>query len=251
MIEIEAYSETTKSIKKEFLESNKNSNIKVSKLEKPSLGSLGIKTDINKIMGLDIWANMKASDIIEHFNYIPDILLSKSLHIFLNDLYLGMSNPPIGNSDSIIKFLETRLLKIKSGGKSEKLYQLVSQLPQGIRWEFWKRWQIEYELINRQDKKACQYINEKSKINSDNFWQMSRIFCLAIEGKVDQSEFILDLIKSRGFSDEIFENLFQIIKDNEKTLSFKNKNSKIQPIHLIMIHFKGTNKSKLYCAFWN
>ena len=235
MIEIEAYSETTKSIKKEFLESNKNSNIKVSKLEKPSLGSLGIKTDINKIMGLDIWANMKASDIIEHFNYIPDILLSKSLHIFLNDLYLGMSNPPIGNSDSIIKFLETRLLKIKSGGKSEKLYQLVSQLPQGIRWEFWKRWQIEYELINRQDKKACQYINEKSKINSDNFWQMSRIFCLAIEGKVDQSEFILDLIKSRGFSDEIFENLFQIIKDNEKTLSFKNKNSKIQPIHLIMM----------------
>ena len=235
MTAIEAYSETNKLIKKEILESNKNSNIKVSQLDKPSLGSLGVKTDVNKIMGLDIWTNMKASDIIEYFNYIPDIMLSKSLHIFLNNIYLETSNPPIGNSDSIIKFLETRLLKIKSGGKSKKLYQLVSQLPQGIRWEFWKRWQIEYELINRQDKKACQYINEKSKINSDNFWQMSRIFCLAIEGKVDQSEFILDLIKSRGFSDEIFENLFQIIKDNEKTLSFKNKNSKIQPIHLIMM----------------
>ncbi len=235
MTEIKAYSETTKSIKKELLESNKNSSIKVSKLEKPSLGSLGIKTDVNKIMGLNIWANMKASDIIEHFNYIPDIMLSKSLHIFLNDLYLGMSNPPIGNSDSIIKFLEARLLKIKSGGKSEKLYQLVSQLPQGIRWEFWKRWQIEYELINRKDKKACQYINEKSKINSDNFWQMSRIFCLAIEGRVDQSEFILDLIKSRGFSDKIFDNLFQIILNNEKTFSFKNKNGKIQPIHVIMM----------------
>ena len=235
LAKIEAYSETNKSIKKELLENNKNSSIKVSKLEKPSLGSLGIKTDINKIMGLDIWANMKASDIIEHFNYIPDILLSKSIHIFLNDLYLGISNPPIGNSDNIIKFLETRLLKIKSGGNSKKLYQLVSQLPKGTRWEFWKRWQIEFELINRQDEKACQYINEKSKINSDDFWQMSRIFCLAIEGKVDQSEFILDLIKSRGFSDEIFENLFYIIKNNEKTFSFKNKNSKIQPIHVIMM----------------
>ena len=160
VIEIQAYSQNTKSIKTELLESGNNSNIKVSKLKKTSLGSLGITTDANKLMGLDIWTNMEASDIIEHFNYIPDILLSKSFHIFLSDLYLSTSNPPVGNSDNIIKFLETRLLKIKSGGKSEKLYQLVTQLPQGIRWKFWKRWQIEYELINRQDKKACQNINE-------------------------------------------------------------------------------------------
>ena len=235
MAEIEVYSQTTKSTNKEPLDNNKNSIIKVSKLEKPSLGSLGIKTDVNEIMGLDIWTKMKASDIIENFNYIPDILLSKSLHIFLSDLYLTTSNPPIGNSDNIVKFLETRLYKIKSGGESQKLYQLVTQLPGGKRWDFWKRWQTEYELINRQDKKACQYVNKKSKINSDNFWQMARIFCLAIDGKVNQSEFILDLIKSRGFSDKIFENLFQIINNNEKTFNLENEYNKIQPLHVIMM----------------
>ena len=233
--DIEAYSQNTKSTKTDILESNKNSNIKVSKLQKTSLGALGITTHANKIMGLDIWTNMEASDIIDHFNYIPDILLSKSLHIFLSDLYLSTSNPPIGNSDKIIKFLETRLLKIKSGGKSEKLYQLVTQLPQGIRWKFWKRWQTEYELINRQDKKACRKINEISKIDNDNFWQMSRIFCLAIDGKVDQSEFVLDLIKSRGFSDKTFEKLFQIIKENQKIFNPDNDHSKIQPIHVVMM----------------
>ena len=235
MAEIEVYSQTTKSTNKEPLDNNKNSIIKVSKLEKPSLGSLGIKTDVNEIMGLDIWTKMKASDIIENFNYIPDILLSKSLHIFLSDLYLTTSNPPIGNSDNIVKFLETRLYKIKSGGESQKLYQLVTQLPGGKRWDFWKRWQTEYELINRQDKKACQYVNKKSKVNSDNFWQMARIFCLAIDGKVNQSEFILDLIKSRGFSDKIFENLFQIINNNEKTFNLENEYNKIQPLHVIMM----------------
>ena len=235
MAEIEVYSQTTKSTNKEPLDNNKNSIIKVSKLEKPSLGSLGIKTDVNEIMGLDIWTKMKASDIIEHFNYIPDILLSKSLHIFLSDLYLSTSNPPIGNSDNIVKFLETRLYKIKSGGESQKLYQLVTQLPGGKRWDFWKRWQTEYELINRQDKKACQYVNKKSKVSSDNFWQMARIFCLAIDGKVNQSEFILDLIKSRGFSDKIFENLFQIINNNEKTFNLENEYNKIQPLHVIMM----------------
>ena len=235
MAEIEVYSQTTNSTNKEPLDNNKNSIIKVSKLEKPSLGSLGIKTDVNEIMGLDIWTKMKASDIIEHFNYIPDILLSKSLHIFLSDLYLSTSNPPIGNSDNIVKFLETRLYKIKSGGESQKLYQLVTQLPGGKRWDFWKRWQTEYELINRQDKKACRYVNKKSKVNSDNFWQMARIFCLAIDGKVNQSEFILDLIKSRGFSDKIFENLFQIINNNEKTFNLENEYNKIQPLHVIMM----------------
>ena len=235
MAEIQVYAQTTKSTNKEPLDNNKNSIIKVSKLEKPSLGSLGIKTDVNEIMGLDIWTKMKASDIIEHFNYIPDILLSKSLHIFLSDLYLSTSNPPIGNSDNIVKFLETRLYKIKSGGESQKLYQLVTQLPGGKRWDFWKRWQTEYELINRQDKKACQYVNKKSKVNSDNFWQMARIFCLAIDGKVNQSEFILDLIKSRGFSDKIFENLFQIINNNEKTFNLENEYNKIQPLHVIMM----------------
>ena len=235
MAEIEVYSQTTKSTNKELLDNNKNSIIKVSKLEKPSLGSLGIKTDVNEIMGLDIWTKMKASDIIENFNYIPDILLSKSLHTFLSDLYLSTSNPPIGNSDNIVKFLETRLYKIKSGGESQKLYQLVTQLPGGKRWDFWKRWQTEYELINRQDKKACQYVIKKSKINSDNFWQMARIFCLAIDGKVNQSEFILDLIKSRGFSDKIFENLFQIINNNEKTFNLENEYNKIQPLHVIMM----------------
>ena len=235
MAEIEVYSQTTKSTNKEPLDNNKNSIIKVSKLEKPSLGSLGIKTDVNEIMGLDIWTKMKASDIIEHFNYIPDILLSKSLHIFLSDLYLSTSNPPIGNSDNIVKFLETRLYKIKSGGESQKLYQLVTQLPGGKRWDFWKRWQTEYELINRQDKKACRYVNKKSKINSDNFWQMARIFCLAIDGKLNQSEFILDLIKSRGFSDKIFENLFQIINNNKKAFNLENEYNKIQPLHVIMM----------------
>ncbi len=235
MAEIQVYAQTTKSTNKEPLDNNKNSIIKVSKLEKPSLGSLGIKTDVNEIMGLDIWTKMKASDVIEHFNYIPDILLSKSLHIFLSDLYLSTSNPPIGNSDNIVKFLETRLYKIKSGGESQKLYQLVTQLPGGKRWDFWKRWQTEYELINRQDKKACQYVNKKSKVNSDNFWQMARIFCLAINGKVNQSEFILDLIKSRGFSDKIFENLFQIINNNEKTFNLENEYNKIQPLHVIMM----------------
>ena len=211
------------------------SNIKVSELSKPSLGSLGVNTKANKLLGLNIWQNMNAEEIIEHLNYIPDTLASKYLQNFLNDLYLSTSVPPIGKSDEILKFLETRLFKIKNSGQSKNLYQLVKQLPNGERWKIWRKWQIEYELITRQDKKACQFINNESKVNFENFWQMARIFCLSIEGKRDQSKFILDLIKSRGFEDQIFEVLFQSIYNETNSVDFKKIKNKIQPLHLVMM----------------
>ena len=225
----------TNDFNKEVSSNKINANIKVSKLAKPSLGSLGVKTEVNNLMGLNIWQNLKVDEIIEHLNYIPDNLASKHLQIFLNDLYISASVPPEGKSKQILKFLETRLFKIKNSGQSNNLYKLVSQLPKGNRWEMWRKWQIEYELINRKDKKACQFINLKSKSNLTDFWQMARIFCLSIEGKRDQSEFILDLIKSRGFNDEIFEDLFQSIYNEVNVLNIENNKNKIQPIHIVMM----------------
>ena len=229
-----AFSQTNEA-SNELTSQNINNDIKVSKLAKPSLGSLGINTEVNKLIGINIWQNMEAKEIIEHLNYLPDILSSKYLQTFLNNIYISTSVPPKGKSDEILKFLETRLFKIKNSGKSENLYNLVTQLPKGKKWEIWRRWQTEYELINRQDKKACQFINEESKINFLNFWQMARIFCLSIEGKRDQSEFILDLIKTRGFEDQIFEDLFQSIYNENKTLNFEDKKNQIQPLHIVMM----------------
>ena len=220
---------------KEVSSNNVNAEIKVSKLAKPSLGSLGVKTEVNNLMGLNIWQNLKVEEIIEHLNYIPDNLASKHLQIFLNDLYISASVPPEGESNQILKFLETRLFKIKNSGQSKNLYKLVSQLPKSNRWDMWKKWQIEYELINRKDKKACEFINVESKSNVKNFWQMARIFCLSIEGKRDQSEFVLDLIKSRGFNDEIFEDLFESIYNEVNVLNIENKKNKIQPLHIVMM----------------
>ena len=198
----------TNDFNKEVSSNNVNDEIKVSKLAKPSLGSLGIKTELNNLMGLNIWNNLKVEEIIEHLNYIPDNLASKHFQVFLNDLYISASVPPEGDSNQILKLLKTRLFKIKNSGQSNYLYKLVLQLPKGNRWDIWRKWQIEYELINRKDKKACEFINVESKSNLKNFWQMARIFCLSIEGKRDQSEFMLDLIKSRGFNDMFLKKFF-------------------------------------------
>ena len=158
--------------KKQFTTVSKGFDITVSNLETPSLGSIGVKTKINDILRLDIWQEMSASEIVKQLNYIPDVVSSKALQSILTDLYLSTSNAPKGNSNDIIKFLETRLIKIKSSGQSKKLYQLIEQLPQGKRWKIWKRWLIEYELLTHQDQKACEFIIQESRNNSNHFWQI-------------------------------------------------------------------------------
>ena len=230
-----SWSEISSANQKQYRAVGKITDIKVSQLSIPSLGSIGVKTKINDVMGLDIWQEMTAPEIVKQLNYIPDVVSSKTLQSLLIDLYLSSSNPPQGDSLDIIKFLETRLVKIKSSGQSKKLYQLIKQLPQGKRWETWRRWQIEYELLMHEDKKACEFINKESRNNASYFWKKSRIFCLSINNRLNEAEFMLDLMRSKGFSDEAFENLFKIINGDKTNFKFDKNNNKIKPIHIIMM----------------
>ena len=226
------FSQVLETEKKEF-SLNKKLNVSVTSLGKPSLGSIGVSTKFNDDMNLDIWNNMSASEIVSHLNFIPDVVSSNSLQSHLIDLYLSSSNPPRGNSDEVINFLETRLIKIRRSGQSKKLYEIIKQLPQGERWELWRLWSTEYELLIHEDKRACKLTNKQIEISSDKFWQMSRIFCLLIDDKLNDAEFIFDLIKSRGFSNKNFENLFQLM--NGDTSDFVLDNTIIEPIHIIMM----------------
>ena len=226
------FSQVLETEKNEF-SLNKKLNVSVTSLETPSLGSIGVSTKFNDDMNLDIWNNMSASEIVSHLNFIPDVVSSNSLQSHLIDLYLSSSNPPRGNSDEVINFLETRLIKIRRSGQSKKLYEIIKQLPQGERWELWRLWSTEYELLIHEDKRACKLTNKQIETSSDKFWQMSRIFCLLIDDKLNDAEFIFDLIKSRGFSNKNFENLFQLM--NGDTSDFVLDNAIIEPIHIIMM----------------
>ena len=243
------FSQVLETEKKEF-SLNKKLNVSVTSLGTPSLGSIGVSTKFNDDMNLDIWNNMSASEIVSHLNFIPDVVSSNSLQSHLIDLYLSSSNPPKGNSDEVINFLETRLIKIRRSGQSKKLYEIIKQLPQGERWELWRLWSTEYELLIHEDKRACKLTNQQIKTSSDYFWQMSRIFCLLIDDRPNDAEFIFDLIKSKGFSNKNFENLFQVMNGDKSDFILDKNNIVIEPIHIVMMEtLKIPIKANFIAAF--
>ena len=56
---------------------------------------------------------------------------------------------------------------------------------------------------------------------------MGKVFCLILDGKRDQSILVLDLMKSRGFSNQIFEDLFNNKNISENKIYNTAKNLKI------------------------
>ena len=165
--------------KKEVLD-KKVSSVKIGELNSPSLGSLGIKTNLNDKFGLNLWNDFTAAEAIKSLNYIPDVVSSKFLQTYLVELYSSASIPPSGSPNQIVKFVETKLLKLSSSGASDELEQIVTQLPNGKRWHRWKKWLVEKNLMKKNDKEACNYVSEMLKSNTEPYWRKANLICLLI-----------------------------------------------------------------------
>ena len=217
-----------------------NSNIKSKvitrgKLDSPSLGSIGVDTRVNKKFGLNIWDRFTAVEAIKNLNYLPNVISSNVLQHYLIDLYSSISIPPNGNSDEIVKFLETKLLKISSSGHTERLKEIVIQLPNSPRWERWKKWYVEYNLMKKKDKEACKLVKEFLKRNTSIFWQKSNIVCLLTNQKFNEAKFIHDVLLSQNLMENVFTELFDYIIDETNPNKILFEIEKLEPIHIVML----------------
>ncbi len=222
-------------VKKKEVIRKKVTSIKIGELNSPSLGSIGIKTNLNNKFGLNLWNNLTAQEAIKSLNYIPDIVSSKFLQTYLVDLYSSVSIPPSGSSDEIVKFVETKLLKLSASGASKKLEQIVIQLPNGKRWHRWKKWLVEYNLMKKNDKEACKYVSEILKSNTQPYWRKANLICLLINESFDEANLIHDVMVSENLIDSLFQELFINILDQNNIKTIKNNQVKLTPFHVIML----------------
>ncbi len=224
--------------------------IQIGELKSPSIGSIGIETKLNTKFGLNLWDNFEAKEAIVNLNYLPNVVPSKFLQEYLVDLYSSVSLPPKGETKDIIKFLETKLLKISSSGYVKNLNEIVVQLPNNTRWERWKRWYVEYNLMKKNDDKACDLVNEFLKMDLDNFWQKAKIICLLTKQNFNEANFIHDVLESENLVDEFFADLFKKIVNDETPNKLNHKNVEIEPLHIVMLDIlKHPIKANLIANF--
>ena len=224
-----------KKIKKTQGNLNAKTKVTIGKLNSPSIGSLGVETKLNTKYGLNLWNKFTAKEAIINLNYLPNVVSSNILQSYLVDLYASLSLPPQGNSKDVIKFLEIKLLKISTSGYANYLNDIVKQLPNNSRWERWKKWYVEYNLMKKNDKESCKVVNEFLKTDISNFWKKAKIICLITEQKFDEAKFVHDVMLSQNLVDELFTELFQNLVHKTNNNQLKHVNLQAEPLHIVML----------------
>ncbi|MDC3063257.1 hypothetical protein OA253_01425 [Alphaproteobacteria bacterium] len=209
--------------------------VKIGKLEITSLGSIGVETNLNKKIGLDLWGNFTANDAIKYLNMLPNKSSSRSYQRFLNEVYASTSEPPKGNPNEISQFLKTKLQKLAFNGQVDYLTKIIPQLPESEKWERWKKWFIIHQFLVKDDINACQKINNTIKNYDNIFWKKANLLCLILQRNLSKANFIFDVMRSQNLLDNTFEILIDQILNEKQIEKFNFKNEAVTPLNLILL----------------
>lgn len=247
-IDLTDKSETKKKLNNELENSKKNENkikenntsdnsksVKIGKLESPSLGSIGIETNLNQSFGLNLWSKMSAKTAINYLNFLPNKSSSLIYQKLLNNIYSTTSEPPKGNTKEITKFVKIKLFKLFQNGEVEPLLKIVEQLPDSKIWAKWKKWYIIYNLLDKEDEKACNKVLNSKKNYDDVFWEKANLVCLILQGNLFDANFIFDVLNSQNLLDNDFKKLVDIIVNDKLTKDLKFDNKVLEPLNLVLL----------------
>ena len=216
-------------------ETKKIKPVTIGKLEIPSLGSIGVETNLNKKKGLNLWSDFTANDAIKYLNLLPNKISSRAYQRFLNEVYASTSEPPKGNSNEISKFLETRLMKLALNGQTDYLIKIISQLPDSPKWERWKEWYVIHHFLVKDDSNACLKISNTIKNYDSIFWKKANLLCLILQRNLSEANFIYDVMRSQNLLDDTFEILIDKILNEKQLEKFNFEDKSVTPLNLILL----------------
>ena len=221
--------------KKSDNETKKIETVTIGKLEIPSLGSIGVETNLNKKIGLNLWGNFTANNAIKYLNLLPNKSSSRSYQRFLNQVYASTSEPPKGNPEEISEFLKTRLVKLALNGQIDYLIKIIPQLPDSQKWERWKKWYVIHHFLIKDDINACRKISNTIKNYDSVFWKKANLLCLILQRNLSEANFIYDVMRSQNLLDKTFETLIDKILNEKQIEQFDFKNESVTPLNLILL----------------
>lgn len=219
---------------------NSTPNIPASTIGRRSLSSIGlaavgVRSNAPGSAALTslIWSDSEAETALKLVNSAPVEGGSPSLNRLTIGLISQASVPPRNAGNIAEELVASRLNWLAKSGQSDILSQIIRYLPDGESWADWKRWQVEYHLIKRDDQSACKNAEDDAQQSLVGFWHKSRIICALLAGQTHNASFSSDILKASGEQDD---NFFQLVdkllgRSSELSLDLEN----LTPMHLMLM----------------
>ncbi len=171
---------------------------------------VGIYDPSENDLKIDMWTNSDGKKILDLFNKINKIELSKDSMEILQILLLTNSYFPSKNisNTEFLKLKQDWLLKNSDLNLIEEYIiknQKIKNNDQLIKFfinEYLSRSELE---------RACEIFSKTSYITNDDYLSKFNIYCLIVENKRDQAQLLFDLKKELGFKDDFFDKKFNYL----------------------------------------
>ena len=171
------------------------------------LASIGIDKDSTPLIATDslMW---RGTDVARARLLIDQARLSEesaALRQMTVHVIAAEAVPPEGASEDPAALLQARMSFLAEAGRSDSLAAIIRQLPEDDQWQDWKTWLIFYDLMMREDAKACAQAAEQATQSLEPFWQQTNLICQILTGNSNMAAFSADVLKASGLiDDELF-----------------------------------------------
>ena len=190
-------------------------------ISKVGLASIGLNqiTPADPVVNSLIWSDSDAEQALALLKATPAKGSSVALLALTSSITIQTAVPPKNAGELAEQLVKSRLDWLARSGQSDKLSQIVRLLPLDEEWSDWKRWQIEYDMVRRADKEACDDAERFAVQTLDPFWHKAKVICALLDGQLGAASFSADILRASGEQDDNFFQLVDKLLGRSSTLS--------------------------------
>ena len=191
----------------------------------------GIYDPFDNDLSIDMWSNSDEKKIISQIQKINKINLSKDAKYIFNITILTNSYLPKKNSNKVefLKLKSEWLISQKNFELIEKYLVMNSNLNTNSELiRFYLDEYLSYGDVNG----ACDLFNKSISEIKNNYLLKFKIYCFVNNGKLEEAQLYLDLLKEKNFKDEFFEKRLGHLMGYEEILKGNISENSLLDFHL-------------------
>ena len=212
------------------------------------LASIGIgEDDIDGLDALDnrLWRGVPLERAMALIDNVPVPLASDALRRMSYQVIARQAVPPKGAAENPSALLSARMNYLSRVGRSDGLAAIITQLPENEEWADWHIWRLFYDLMGREDERACAIAAENAATSLDPLWQKTNLMCQILTGNEARAAFSADVLKASGLIDDpLYFDLVDVLlrrRDGDSITDAAFENQLVDFMHMILMDAAHVN----------
>ena len=206
------------------------------------LASIGIGNHASASLdALDnrLWRGIDLPRAMRLIEAVPVPVSSDALRRMSYHVIARQAVPPKGAAEDPTALLSARISYLARVGRSEGLAAIITQLPENEAFAEWHNWKLFYDLMMRDDEKACAKAKEEASTSLDPLWQKTNLMCQILTGDEVRAAFSADVLKASGLIDDpLYFDLIDVLlrrRAQDSIVIADTDEAQIDLMHLILM----------------